>query len=96
MSAPAVLYLLHHPQLGAVKVGITGNADRINRFEQRGWKVQHVLLFHTGAAAWTVEQAVLGRIRADRGLSCYLTSVQMQAPEASRKPSATPSCRQRI
>jgi hypothetical protein len=78
MSAPAVLYLLHHPQFGAVKVGITGHAERIRRFEQRGWNVQHVLLFRTGAAAWTVEQAVLGRIRADLGLSCFLTPLQTQ------------------
>ena len=60
-----MLYLLHHPQLGAVKVGITGHAERIHRFEQRGWNVQHALLFPNGAAAWTVEQAVPGRIRAD-------------------------------
>jgi hypothetical protein len=78
MSAPAVLYLLHHPQLGAVKVGITGHAERINRFEQRGWNVQHALTFPTGAAAWTIEQAVLGTIRADLGLSYYLTPLQMQ------------------
>ena len=81
MSAPAVLYLLHHPQLGAVKVGITGHAERIHRFEQRGWKVQHALLFHTGAAAWTVEQAVLGRILTDLGLSCYLTPLQTQGTD---------------
>ncbi len=78
MSAPAVLYLLHHPQLGAVKVGITGHHERILRFEQRGWKVQHTLLFQTGAVAWTVEQAVLARIRVDLGLSCYLTPRQMR------------------
>jgi hypothetical protein len=78
MSAPAVLYLLHHPQLGAVKVGITGHVERIHRFEQRDWEVQHALLFQTGAAAWTVEQAVLGRIRTDLGLSCYLTPLQMR------------------
>ena len=71
-----MLYLLHHPQLGAVKVGITGHAERIRRFEQQGWNVQHVLLFRTGAAAWTVEQAVLGRVRADLGLSSFLTPLQ--------------------
>jgi hypothetical protein len=78
MTAPAVVYLLHHLQFGAVKVGITGRHDRILRFEQRGWNVQHTLLFQTGAAAWTVEQAVLGRIRVDLGLSWYLTPWQMR------------------
>ena len=78
MTAPAVLYVLHHPRLGAVKVGITGHQERILRFEQRGWDVQHVLLFRTGAAAWTIEHAVLGRIRAGLGLPFYLTPQQMQ------------------
>ncbi len=78
MTAPAVLYLLHHPQLGAVKVGITGDPERIPRFRQRGWDVHHTLLFRTGAAAWTVEQAVLGTIRDGRRLSFYLTPQQMQ------------------
>ena len=78
MTVPAVLYLLHHSQLGAVKVGITGHPERLLRFQRRGWNVQHTLLFHTGAAAWTLEQAVLGRIRADLGLSFYLTPRQMQ------------------
>jgi hypothetical protein len=77
-SAPAVLYLLHHSQLGAVKIGITGHSERILRFERRGWTVQHALLFHTGAAAWTLEQTVLARIRAGLGLSFYLTPQQMQ------------------
>ena len=77
MTAPAVVYLLHHPQLGAVKVGITGHPERMLRFEQRGWIVQHVLLFRTGAAAWTVEQAVLSKIRAGLGLSFFLTPQQM-------------------
>ena len=78
MIAPAVVYLLHHPRLGAVKVGITGHPERIHRFEQRGWTVEGALLFRTGAAAWTLEQAVLARIRADRGLSFYLTPQQMR------------------
>jgi hypothetical protein len=78
MTAPAVVYLLHHPQLGAVKVGITGHPERIRRFEQRGWTVEHTLLLRTGAAAWSLEQAVLAKIRADHGLSFYLTPQQMR------------------
>lgn len=78
MIAPAVVYLLHHQLFGAVKIGITGNPDRIRRFEQRGWSTEHFLLFRTGAAAWTLEQAVLARVRTDHGLSAYLTHQQMQ------------------
>ena len=70
--------LLHHPHLGAVKVGITGHPGRLLRFEQRGWNVQHALLLRTGAAAWTLERAVLSKIRAGLGLSFYLTAQQMQ------------------
>jgi hypothetical protein len=78
MTAPAVLYLLHHPVLGAVKVGITGGSERIRRFGQRGWTLQHNLTFPTGAAAWTLERAVLTRVRSSLGLSHYLTPQQMQ------------------
>jgi hypothetical protein len=78
MTAPAVLYLLHHPHLGAVKVGITGHPGRLLRFEQRGWNVQHALLLRTGAAAWVLERAVLSKIRAGLGLSFYMTAQQMQ------------------
>jgi len=77
-SAPALLYLVHHPQLGAVKIGITGDPGRLLRFRQRGWNVDHTLLFRTGAAAWTLEQAVIAKIRRGRRLSSYLTSLQMQ------------------
>jgi len=78
MTAPTVLYLLHHPHLGAVKAGFTCHPDRILRFEQRGWNVQHALMFYTGAAAWTLERAVLSDIRAGLGLSSYLTAQQMR------------------
>ena len=77
MTAPAVLYLLHHPVLGAVKVGITGGAERIRRFGQRGWTLEHNLTFPTGAAAWTLERAVLARIRTGMGLPHCLTPQQM-------------------
>jgi len=78
MTVPAVLYLLHHPQLGAVKIGITGDPGRLLRFRRRGWNVDHTVLFRTGAAAWTLEQAVLAKIRHGRSLSSYLTPQQMQ------------------
>lgn len=78
MTAPAVVYLLHHSKLGAVKIGITGNAERLRRFKQRGWSVENILLFRTGAAAWTLEQAVLTTIRVDCGLTSYLVPEQMR------------------
>lgn len=32
MTAPAMLYLLHHSQFGAVKIGITGHPEQLLRF----------------------------------------------------------------
>lgn len=56
--------------------------------------MQHPLLFYTGAAAWTLEQAVLGRIRADIGLSFYLAPEQMQGVGGFTEPSTPPNFRQ--
>lgn len=69
---------MHHPKLAAVKVGITGRPERIIRFERRGWSVEYIATFPTGAPAWPLEKAVLSRIRNGLGLSSYLASWQMQ------------------
>jgi hypothetical protein len=76
---PAVVYVLHNPALGAVKVGITGGDERIGKYVRNGWILIHSAGFATGAAAWAVEQAVLRHIREEMSLSSFLTADQMGA-----------------
>jgi hypothetical protein len=74
---PAVVYVLHNPALGAVKVGITGGDDRIGKYVRNGWTLLHSAGFTAGAAAWAVEQAVLRHIREGMKFSNFLTADQM-------------------
>src|SRR5436190_23078957 len=40
LTAPAVVYVLHHREFMAVKVGVTAaDSDRIDRFARKGWTV---------------------------------------------------------
>jgi hypothetical protein len=79
LATPAVVYVLHHPGLGAVKVGITGGDERISKYVRNGWILLQAAGFATGAAAWAVEQAVLRNIREDMSLTYFLTADQMGA-----------------
>jgi hypothetical protein len=74
---PAVVYVLHNPDLGAVKVGITGGDERIGKYVRSGWTLMHTAGFTTGAAAWAVEQAVLRHISEEMRVSSFLTADQM-------------------
>ncbi len=76
---PAVVYVLHNPALGAVKVGITGGDERIGKYVRNGWTLLQTAGFATGAAAWAIEQAVLRYIREEMSLSHFLTADQMGA-----------------
>lgn len=76
---PAVVYVLHNPALGAVKVGITGGNERISKYVRNGWTLLQTAGFATGAAAWAIEQAVLRYIREEMSLSHFLTADQMGA-----------------
>ncbi|MFE2283890.1 hypothetical protein ACFXDJ_06930 [Streptomyces sp. NPDC059443] len=79
-AAPAVLYVLHHPDHGAVKVGITGSdSDRIERFGRRGWACIRVWEFTTGREARGIEQAVHNHLRDQLGLTAHLDSSDMGA-----------------
>lgn len=78
LTAPAVVYVLHHEELGAVKVGITAaDSDRIDRFTRKGWSTVHVMPFATGRQARDVEQAVLRHLRTERRLMPYLTLLEL-------------------
>ena len=79
LANPAVVYVLHHPALHAVKVGISGGDERVGRYIHNGWTLVKTAAFATGAAAWATEQAVLRHIREQMGLSHFLTAEQMGA-----------------
>jgi hypothetical protein len=79
LTNPAVVYVLHNPALGAVKVGITGGNERTAKYVRNGWMLLQAAGFATGAAAWAIEQAVLRRIREEMSLSHFLTADQMGA-----------------
>ncbi|WP_329391471.1 hypothetical protein OG625_40090 (plasmid) [Streptomyces sp. NBC_01351] len=74
LTTPALLYVLHHLTLNAVKIGITGAADRsrLDQFQRHGWSIYRTARYDTGEQARTAEQAVMAQIRA-RGVRHYLT-----------------------
>jgi Zn finger protein HypA/HybF involved in hydrogenase expression len=77
-GAPARLYLLEHPKLAALKVGITGQGTkRIARFTAAGWLVVYVSSFSSGAEARQVEQAILRWWRRDLFLPVWLAAPDM-------------------
>lgn len=79
-TKPSRVYVLHHLQLDAVKVGIAAQGarnDRIARHAQGRWRLHRTLHTDTGHYAWLIEQAVLRRLRLDLGLPPYLTAKQM-------------------
>lgn len=78
-AAPAVLYLLFHESLDAVKIGITGaKSVRIKTFAGRGWSCLKVMDFPDGAGARKVEQAVLAYVREELGFGPHLTRGDMR------------------
>jgi hypothetical protein len=55
LTKPAIVYVLHHERLGAVKVS-TGSTDRTDKFSRNGWMLVQTADFATGAAARALEQ----------------------------------------
>jgi len=79
LTAPTMVYVVSHPQWGAVKVGIgacTGYNSRLLQHERAGWVLAHSRAYPTGAGALDVEQAVLARLRAKK-LAPYLAAKTM-------------------
>jgi hypothetical protein len=77
LTAPAVVYVLHHTEFAAVKVDIiAADSDRVERFTRRGWALAGRRWFATGSQARDVEQAVLRHLRVERGLEPFLTDRQ--------------------
>ena len=80
LNEPAYIYLILHPELNSLKIGIGGkNArnDRIADHQKYGWIVYKQESFSTGEIAYEIEQEVLSWLRVELGLSKYLVAEQM-------------------
>ena len=60
-EAPATLYLITHPDMKAIKIGVTGrdNTDRVEAFATKGWSVVGTWEADRGHKALRAEGAVL-------------------------------------
>jgi hypothetical protein len=78
-GGPACIYVLHHAEEGAVKIGIAGTGarnERILKHQRHGWSLCYRLPVDTGARAFAVEQAVLDQLHR-RGWSSYMSTELM-------------------
>jgi hypothetical protein len=76
-GSPAILYLLTHEMLEAVKIGITkATQDRLKQHKAEGWKVVSTYECR-GDVALRAERAVLSRWRAELGLPQFLDKRSM-------------------
>jgi hypothetical protein len=72
-----VVYLLHHPELGAYKIGIAQEAStRTEDLATRGWFTFRTLRFDLVTNAYRVEQMVLASYR-DASLCPFLTRAEL-------------------
>ena len=77
---PAVVYLLEHAHLSALKLGITHEkSSRIARYESDGWTLLRVWHFARGADAAAVERLSLKWIREDLGMEAVLDATLMKS-----------------
>ncbi|MFB7467079.1 hypothetical protein ACFCZ1_26890 [Streptomyces sp. NPDC056224] len=75
LAAPSKVYVITHHPWNAIKIGIgacTGYNSRLIQHQRQGWQLYEAREYTTGAAAFDVEQAVLGRLR-EAGLTPFLT-----------------------
>jgi hypothetical protein len=79
--APAIVYVVRHPTLGAVKIGIAGTGiayDRVADHQKHGWDPpSYVHPCDTGEHAAQIEREVKRSLRARFGERGYLTRDQM-------------------
>ena len=79
-AAPAFVYLITHPELGAHKIGIGNDKTRNNRLKEHakaGWEIFDSITVDSGDLAEQIEQAGLRWIRTEKNLPIYLLSEQM-------------------
>jgi hypothetical protein len=79
---PALIYLLRHDGLAALKIGVTSiveemNYDRISHHQRHGWNLIFRWPTRTGRQAWEIEQKVLYWWRQEIGAPPALNAKQM-------------------
>jgi len=77
---PALLYLITHEQMNAIKVGITNTTTVINRldqFKRYGWRIHKKYRFKKGIEASKVEEKIMNWLKKDLKLPNYLTDKDM-------------------
>jgi hypothetical protein len=71
---PAVVYFLRNRELGARKVGITGQATtRLAKFERFGWELISAFEFNEGHSARQVETEFFRWLRNENGAGVFLS-----------------------
>jgi hypothetical protein len=76
-STPALVYVVTHPALGAVKVGVSdADGERIAAHRRAGWQLAAAFRV-TARAAAVIEAGVLDWWRRGLGLPAYLSREQM-------------------
>lgn len=80
LMLPGFIYVMTHEELAAVKVGIGGDASKMNRINQHkkyGWMLYKRMNLQTAEAAYEIEQSVISWLRQDLGLPHFLSSEEM-------------------
>ena len=80
IDEPAYIYLMFHPELNSIKVGIGGSTTRNDRIEVHkhyGWILYNKIQYTKGEDALEVEQNSLEWLRNDLNLPSYLLPSQM-------------------
>ena len=80
LNEPAYLYVMLHPELNSLKVGVGGKStknDRIENHRTYGWILYKQKSFDTGEIAYGIEQKILTWLRVDLGLPKFLMNEQM-------------------
>lgn len=77
---PAILYLITHHRMNAIKIGIT-NANtiisRLNQFKRQGWTIHKKYSFKKGIRASLIEDEVITWLKKDLKLTNHLTPKDM-------------------
>lgn len=78
LSRPVLVYVMEHPELGAVKVGLASvRSPRLKSLEARGWTTYRTAIFSVGKEAFNILHAVHTRIRA-AGNHPHLSRTEMK------------------
>lgn len=77
---PALLYVITHAQLNAIKIGITNTTTiikRLDQFKRHGWQIHKKYSFKKGIDASSIEEEVLKWLKNDLKLRNHLSAKDM-------------------